>query len=209
MTERYVELDAALERMVSAARVHLAAVKAADGVPDDDAVWHAYVGLNNAAHDYDELLNDVFGEVTPWDIEAITDDATAPLSTLISADVNGGAGGQDPYPAVLSVRQRRDYRVPSVTALLRAAEEGRPQLGDDVDDGPVTTLADAVLELLQSGDGSLAMLDIPELEPLDGVVVVAEVAQALDPAEDSEDASFRLGAEDRVLGRLNEQSVDS
>ena len=70
----FAELDAALERVVAAARAHLAAVKAADGERDDDAVWHAYVALNNASHDYDELLNDVFGEVTPWDLEAISAD---------------------------------------------------------------------------------------------------------------------------------------
>jgi hypothetical protein len=201
MTDQYLELDTALERMVTAAREHLAAVKQAEGAPDDDAVWHAYVGLNNAAHDYDELLNDVFGEVTPWDVEAITDEDTAPLPTLISAEVTGGTGGQDPHPAVISVRQRRDYRVPSVSALLRAAEE----------DEPVSSVADAILELLQSGDGSLAMLDIPELEPLDGVVIVAEVEQALDPSSDlarEEESAFRLGAGDRVVARLNEQSID-
>jgi hypothetical protein len=207
MTDRYVELDAALERVVTAAREHLSAVKAADGVPDDDAVWHAYVGLNNASHAYDQLLNDAFGEVTPWDVEAITDAEAAPVRTVVSADVSARLGGLDPYPHVVSVRQRRDYRVPSVAALLRLAEDGRPKLGDEDDEEPIGSVADAVLELLQSGDGSLAMLDVPELDPLDGVVIVAEVTQALDPQSlaAEEDAPFRLGAEDRVVGRLSER----
>jgi hypothetical protein len=211
MTDPYVELEAALERVVTAAREHLAAVKAAEGVPDDDAVWHAYVGLNNAAHAYDQLLNDAFGEVTPWDVEAITDADGAPPRIVVSGEVNGALGaGQDPHPHVVSVRQRRDYRVPSVAALVRLAEEGRPRLGDGEDgddDEPIGSVADAVLELLQSGDGSLAMLDVPELDPLDGVVIVAEVSQALDPHGQApeEDAAFRLGAEDRVVGRLNER----
>ena len=81
----------------------------------------------------------------------------------------------DPYPHVVSVRQRRDYRVPSVAALLRLAEEGRAPAGEDEVLEPVATVGEAVLELLQSGDGSLGMLDVPELEPLDGVVIVAEV----------------------------------
>ncbi len=58
MSDRFVELEAALERVITSARAHLAAVKAADGAPDDDAVWNAYVALNNASHDYDVLLND-------------------------------------------------------------------------------------------------------------------------------------------------------
>ncbi len=41
-------LDEALEQVISAARTHLAAIKAAQGERDDDAVWLAYVALNNA-----------------------------------------------------------------------------------------------------------------------------------------------------------------
>jgi hypothetical protein len=207
MTDRYGELDTALERVVTAARHHLAAVKAADGAPDDDAVWRAYVGLNNASHDYDELLNDVFHEVTPWDVEAISDEDSGAIPTMVSTEVNDGTDGDDPYPRVISVRQRRDYRVPSVAALLRLADEGRPRLGDEEDDEPIESVEDAVLELLQSGDGSLAMLDVPELDPLDGIVIVAEVDRPLEPGggDAGADAAFRLGAEDRVVGRLNER----
>jgi hypothetical protein len=69
-----------------------------------------------------------------------------------------------------------------------------------------------VLELLQSGDGSLGMLDLPELDPLDGVVVVAEVASPLGSAEEPEsntpdDVAFRLGDADRVVGRLDERAL--
>jgi hypothetical protein len=49
MTDRHAELDAALERVISAARDHLAAVKVAEGRTDDDQVWRAYVELNNAS----------------------------------------------------------------------------------------------------------------------------------------------------------------
>src|ERR1041385_5410587 len=106
MTDRHAELDAALERVVTAARDHLAAVKAADGRADDDEVWRAYVELNNASNEYDELLLDAFGEVTPWDVEAIDPDEA---DREFGVGVDGTEPG-DPYPKVLSVRQRRDYR---------------------------------------------------------------------------------------------------
>ena len=34
-----------------------------------------------------------------------------------------GTEAQDPHPQVISVRQRRDYKVPSVAALLRLKQE--------------------------------------------------------------------------------------
>jgi hypothetical protein len=223
MTDRHVDLDAALERVIAAARAHLEAIRAADGAPDDDAVWHTYVVLNNASHDYDELLNAVYGEVTPWDLESISADEedSGSVATLISSDVDTAGAGDDPYPDVISVRQRRDYRVPSVVALLRLAEEGRPSMGEDETYEPITTVAEAVVELMQSGDGSLGMLDVPELDPLAGVTIVAEVAEALDldaqagpdtgstltpPAMD--DAPFRLGPADRVVHRFNERALE-
>ena len=81
-----------------------------------------------------------------------------------------GSEPTDPHPQVISVRQRRDYRVPSVAALLRVAEAARRSaVPEDEEAGPVESVGEAVLELLQAGDGSLASLDIPELEPLDGL----------------------------------------
>ncbi|MGE5829086.1 MAG: hypothetical protein ACM30G_12120 [Micromonosporaceae bacterium] len=210
MTDTYAELDAALDRVVSAARAHLDAVKAAADAPDDDAVWRAYVQLNNACYEYDEQLNDIFGEVTPWDLEEISpEEAEEGLSTVTSGD-DDLLDADDPHPQVVSVRQRRDYRVPSVAALLRSAEIARfamPQ-ADGVAPEPVRTVGEAVLELLQAGDGSLGMLDVPELEPLDGLVIVAEVESALDPeahVESDAEAPFRLGAGDRAVGRLDER----
>ena len=205
MTDNDAGLQAALERVVAAARGHLDAVRAAAGAPDDEAVWLAYVELNNASREYDEMLNDVFGEVTPWDLEPISaSDADETFAAVDLEDVEPLA--DDPYPPVLSVRQRRDYRIPSVSALLQAAEAARGT-GDDAE--PVTTVAEAVLELLQGGDGSLRMLEVPELEPLDGIVVVTEVEAALDPeAHDHADgeAPFRLTGADRTTGRLDERA---
>ncbi len=203
MTDQHGELDAALERVIEAARHHLAAVRAAQGRIDDDDVWQAYVALNNASYAYDEQLMDAFGEVTPWDVRAIDPD---------EADRRfGGPEGleeTDPHPRVISVRQRRDYRVPSVAALLRAAEAARRE-GTPAEDepAPVEGVGEAVLELLQSGDGSLAALDVPELEPLDGVVMVSEVGTPVDLESFDDDdpvGPFQPLPDDRLVGRLDE-----
>jgi hypothetical protein len=208
MTDRHAELDAALERVISAARAHLAAVKAAEGRTDDDQVWRAYVELNNASFEYDERLLDAYGEVTPWDVDAIDPDE-ADRQFGVGLTEEDEEGPDDPYPHVVSVRQRRDYRVPSVGALIRVAEAARrsaPHAEDDAAE-PVESVSEAVLELLQSGDGSLGALDVPELEPLDGIVTVAEVAVALDlDAYDEADGvgPFTIASGDRLVGRLDE-----
>src|SRR3712207_4038893 len=113
MTDHHAALDDALEQVFQAARSHLAAVRAAQGRIDDDDVWQAYVALNNASYEYDELLLDAFGEVTPWDVESIDPDAADERFGVGAGGVDG-AKPADPHPRVVSVRQRRDYRVPSV-----------------------------------------------------------------------------------------------
>ena len=206
--DQYTELDEALEAVIAAARAHLAAVKAADGRIDDDEVWRAYVELNNASYDYDEQLLDAFGEVTPWDVDAIDPDE-ADRHFGVGLDGEDDEAADDPYPQVVSVRQRRDYRVPSVAALIRVAEAARRAAAhaEEEPDEPVESVSEAVLELLQSGDGSLGALDVPELEPLDGIVAVVEASAALDldgfPETDG-DGPFRLGEGDRLVGRLDE-----
>ncbi|MEU4422365.1 hypothetical protein AB0F81_17195 [Actinoplanes sp. NPDC024001] len=206
MSDQNAELDAALEQVVEAARAHLAAVKAAAGRIDDDDVWQAYVDLNNASFAYDEKLLDAYGEVTPWDVESIDPDEADHRFGMVGDGAEDGAG--DPYPQVVSVRQRRDYRVPSVAALLRVAETARRSaVPDDEDPGPVESVGEAVLELLQAGDGSLASLDVPELEPLDGLLTVTEVTAPLDlEAFDDADGSgpFAPVEGDQLVGRLDE-----
>lgn len=200
-------IERALERVVSAARAHLAAVRSADGRIDDGAVWQAYVELNNASHAYDAQLLEAFGEVTPWDVDALGPDGDA-----ATHPTDGGPTGEsaDPYPRVLSVRQRRDFRVPSVGALLAAARRARGEaqrLDGGAGDGPLTSVVDAVLELLQVGDGSLAALDVAELDPCDGLVTVVEVDRPLaadDFPDDDAAGAFALADGDRLVGRLDE-----
>jgi hypothetical protein len=207
MTDQYAELDAALDRVVAAARGHLAAVKAAQGRIDDDDVWQAYVNLNNASFAYDEQLLDTFGEVTPWDVESIDPDEADQRFGLGIGGIDS-TDADDPYPQVVSVRQRRDYRVPSVAALLRVAETARKSaVPADEDPGAVESVGEAVLELLQAGDGSLASLDVPELEPLDGLLTVSEIREPLDLeafADEDGTGPFTPGADDQLVGRLDE-----
>ena len=208
MTDQNADLDAALEQVIEAARAHLAAVKAAEGRVDDDGVWQAYVNLNNASFAYDERLLDAYGEVTPWDVESI-DPNEADQRFGLGVSGPDEAESPDPYPQVLSVRQRRDYRVPSVSALLRRAEDERRKSVPDDDDeaGAVESVGEAVLELLQAGDGSLSSLDVPELEPLDGLLTVTEIAEPLDldEFEDSDgDGPFAPKQGDLLVGRLDE-----
>ncbi|MGW4943471.1 hypothetical protein ACWEOZ_18005 [Actinoplanes sp. NPDC004185] len=205
MTDQHADLDAALERVVEAAKAHLAAVKAAQGRVDDDDVWQAYVNLNNTSFAYDEQLLDAFGEVTPWDVESIDpDEADQRFGAVAGLD----GGGSDPHPRVISVRQRRDYRVPSVSALLRVADAARRNLVPaDEEAGEVESVGEAVLELLQAGDGSLSSLDVPELEPLDGLLTVSEVTEPLDlEAFEDEDGAgpFAPLDGDQLVGRLDE-----
>jgi hypothetical protein len=207
MTEQYAELDVAFERVVDAARAHLAAVKAAQGRIEDDDLWQAYVELNNASFAYDGLLLDRFGEVTPWNVESIDPDEADQRFGLSIGGLDG-AGPADAYPQVIAVRQRRDYRVPSVRALLRAAQVARKRsVPDDADPGEVASVGEAVLELLQAGDGSLAALDVEELEPLDGLVTVSEAGKPLDAdAYDDEDSTgpFTPAPDEIVVGRVGD-----
>jgi hypothetical protein len=198
-------IDDALEQVITAAREHLTAVKAADGAIDDENVWLSYVALNNASFAYDQLLLDAFGEVTPWDTEEI--DVEGRPRVLTEPGMAFGEPPADPHPSVLSVRQRRDYLVPSVAALLTAAREAAQRAALDADVAGPATVAEAVLELVRDGDGSLAGLDVPELEPQAGVITVLEVTEPLDFAAAAADPAvlFRSGGDDRMIARLDEQ----
>ncbi|MGH3716904.1 MAG: hypothetical protein ACRDT4_26105, partial [Micromonosporaceae bacterium] len=127
MSDNHAALDAALEQVVEAARAHLAAVKAAEGRIDDDEVWQRFVAFNNSSSAYDELLMDTFGEVTPWDVDPI-DPEQADEAYGVGLGGVDGAEPLDSEPVTVSVRQRRDYLVPSVAALLRVAEAARRTL---------------------------------------------------------------------------------
>jgi hypothetical protein len=178
VTDR-TELERALTRVCEAAREHLEAVLAADGDADDDAVWAAYVALNNASLAYDRLLEERTGEVTPWEVggELTVDD---------EGDGGGPDGAEEPGDDLrISVRQRRDYVVPSIDGLLAAGAAAREMAWGGVDRErgrePVRSVGEAIYELLHAGGGSLAGLDVPALVPQSGLVLVNVVDDTLGP----------------------------
>jgi hypothetical protein len=177
------DLDLALERVIEAARAHLRTVKAAGGAVDDDDVWAAYVELNNASLAYDEMLEDVYGEVTPWDV---ADELSAEVTADDLAEAaEPGEAAEAEEELRISVRQRRDYVVPRIEALLRAGAQARSNTWEGVNDKraeePVQSVGEAVSELLHAGGGSMAGLDIPELVPQSGLVLVNVVEDTLGP----------------------------
>ena len=172
------ELEHALARVCEAARQHLRTVLAADGEADDDAVWADYVALNNASLAYDRLLEEQTGEVTPWDVAE---------ELSVDEDDAGPAGeADDPGDDLrISVRQRRDYVVPSIEGLLAAGAAARTVAWGALDrergGEPVRSVGEAVYELLHAGGGSLAGLDVPALVPQSGLVLVNVVDDTLGP----------------------------
>jgi hypothetical protein len=197
------ELDAALARVFDAARAHLATVRAG---ADDDAVEAAYLVFNNASAAYDELLFETYDEVTPWQVDTLAE------SDLDESELAGDG-------MTIAVRQRRDYTVPDVEALLAAGTAARRVHGYNQDadvegidaDHEVTEVGEAVYELLQATGGSLAGLDVPELEARNGVLMVNAVAVPLefsdDPGSGEGDLPFVCIPDSRMLLRIDEEII--
>ncbi len=72
-----------------------------------------------------------------------------------------------------------------IEALLRAGEQARANTWGGVNDEraaePVQSVGEAVSELLHAGGGSMAGLDVPELVPQSGLVLVNVVEETLGP----------------------------
>ena len=197
------ELDAALARAFEAARAHLSAVR---GGADDEVVEAAYRVFNNASAAYDELLFETYDEVTPWQVDTLDD-------TDFSESELSGDG------MTIAVRQRRDYLVPDVEALLTAGTAARKAQGltgeHEVEgiesDHEVTDVGEAVYELLQNAGGSLSGLDVPELEARNGVLMVNAVAVPLefadDPGPGEADLPFVCVPDSRMLLRIDEEMI--
>ncbi|SHN45961.1 hypothetical protein [Cryptosporangium aurantiacum] len=211
------QIDAALEAVVHAARHHRAVLRAGAA---EEQVWRAYVALNNATVRYDDLISEVYDEVTPWDCEYLESDGEAPPEPAVPpvlppADVpvpvpDGGA-------LLVSVRHRRDYVVPQPSRLLALATEARRTSWAAVDAThaarPVTEVGEAVNELVQAGDGTVAALDAypEELVPGNGVLVVNALRRPLTFADTPATAipdPLLLGPDEAQLYRMDEEIVD-
>lgn len=128
------QVRAAAAALKTAIDRHLDAVERREG-ESDPAVFAAYDELAAAAEAYDELLYDVYDEVTPFEVpdRSQTDDYRGPDN-----------------PDTIAVLIRRDYTVKDAAALLdqarRAdAESGEPGANGAADAIATTSAALAVL----------------------------------------------------------------
>jgi hypothetical protein len=207
------EIDAALDAVIVAARAHLALLRAGDRATDQQ-VARAYRALNNATVRYDDLLSEEYDEVTPWDVEYLEPEDGDGTEEEGAAPLDAGAAVTG--STTICVRQRRDFQVPDIAALIALGTEQRLRNWSAHDPlyaaSPVTTLGDAVYELVLAGDGSLAALDAyPELVPGNGVLLVNAVQEPLafaEPVQTEEDEPFRLRPGDALLYRLDEEIVE-
>lgn len=207
------EIDSALDAVIVAARAHLALLRAGDRASEQQ-VARAYVALNNATVRYDDLLSEEYDEVTPWDVEYLEpeDGDVTEVPTEAPATVAEAKSGS----TTICVRQRRDFQVPDIAALIQLGTDQRLRNWSAHDPNyartPVRTLGDAVYELVLSGDGSLAALDAyPELVPGNGVLLINAVGVPLtfgDPVQSEDDEPFRLRPGDGLLYRLDEEIVE-
>lgn len=212
------QIDAALDAVVSAARHHRAVLRAG---AQEERIWRAYVALNNATVRYDDLISEAYDEVTPWDCEyletggeeAAPDVPGAPQAQIAPA----GSTPAEDGAVMVSVRHRRDYVIPEPARLLTLATEARRTSWAAVDathaGRPVTDVGEAVNELVQAGDGTVAALDAyPEdLVPGNGVLLVNALSRPLTFAEapmaDGPDPLL-LGPDEVQLYRMDEEIVD-
>jgi hypothetical protein len=128
------DVIAAAETLKRAVDAHLYAVAARRG-EDDPQVQDAYDALRSAAEAYDELLFEVYDEVTPFDFSAGAE-----------SDGDGDVEELPLVPDTLSVLLRRDYDVVDPELLVQAGRAARaevdgaarlPTVDDDLPDGAV------------------------------------------------------------------------
>ncbi|MCC9307104.1 hypothetical protein LN042_08290 [Kitasatospora sp. RB6PN24] len=113
------EVREAAEAVKAAIDRHLEAVSSTT-TADDPAVFAAYEELAAAAIHYDQLLYEVYDEVTPFEVPG-----------------DGGPGSyQGPEePEAISVLMRRDYRIADPRRLRAQAERVDSSLGSAEPDG--------------------------------------------------------------------------
>lgn len=208
------QIDAALDAVVTAARNHRAVLRAGSS---EERVWRAYVALNNATVRYDDLISEVYDEVTPWDCEYLEAEGE-PEIDVSQAPRSAASGGVivDAGALMVCVRHRRDYVIPEPTRLLALATEARQRSWAAINAThaarPVTDVGEAVNELVQAGDGTVAALDSypEELVPGNGVLLVNALHRPLTFPEVAAgaDEPLALGPDEVQLYRMDEEVVD-
>ncbi|MFD7736656.1 hypothetical protein ACFV6F_40565 [Kitasatospora phosalacinea] len=160
------EVRAAAEAVKAAIDRHLQAVSSSTE-PGDPVVVHAYEELAAAAIAYDQILYEVYDEVTPFEIPG--DDA--------------GAGYQGPdHPEAISVLIRRDYLIADPKRLRAQAERVDESLAPGVGADGEVTAASGVLFGEYAPDEIAARAEEFGLEEGDSTLWVSATEPA-DPGE--------------------------
>ena len=127
---------AAAEALKSAIDRHLSAVEARTGEDDAD-VFAAFEALQVTAEHYDDLLYDVYDEVTPFEFTESVEEPGAEIEAV-------------------SVRIRRDYLIEDSEALIAAGQEAllaeRPDLVEEEAGVTVASVEAAVAALFDAYD---------------------------------------------------------
>lgn len=190
---------AAAQRVKDGIDRHLAAVEGRTG-EQDPAVQSAFEALQSAAEIYDDLLYEVYDEVTPFEVSG---PESGPPEL---ADIE--------IPPVVSLFLRRDYALADPNALLeagRGAHRAIVSAGMAGEDEPEPDHLGAALYVLFQAAGVDGLDENAEdagLEPLRGTVwfvagdegTVARMADpSADPFDDA-DASRLIYRVDEVVG---------
>ncbi len=190
------DVRAAAEALKSAIDAHLAAVERSTG-EGDLSVQESYDALHRKSETYDDLLFDVYDEVTPWEY------AKAPELGDAAAE-----GELRRFALLL----RRDYTLDDADSLLAAGHEAYtevwPQEQEGTINGDVATPARAIYQLIHAygPDGLAERAERAGLRPHGGSVWV----QAVSEDDDSLDADdpFAISDEDALIYRLDEVYED-
>ncbi len=193
------EIDVALEAVIRAARHHRAVLKS-QGATDEE-IWSAYTTLNNASVQYDDLVNQTYDEVTPWDCEYIDPDeaaqAAAPslgrsgvashtvMAPLLTDDDIAVAG--QGTPSRRSGRELTDsVEVYDDAELLVCVRQRRDYMIGDVD-SIVTAARAARLRTAEGDEGEEGVTGLGEaiyalIEAGDGTLAALDDVDEIEPA---------------------------
>ncbi len=176
------DLKVALDR-------HLLACSTRSGEQDQD-VQAAYEALRLAAERYDDVLFEVYDEVTPWEF------AEAPTGRVLEVATEVDR---------VAVLVRRDYDLVDVDVLLAAGREAGAELVPD--DEPVDSddTGWALSRLLETygPDGLRARAEAAGLDPRGGTLWLVNVPDA-DTDSSLDDDPFLVADEDELLYRVDE-----
>ncbi len=174
------DLKAALDR-------HLLACANRSGEQDED-VQAAYEALRVAAERYDDVLFEVYDEVTPWEFP----EAPTGRVVEVAAEVDS-----------VAVLVRRDYDLVDVDVLVGAASEAAAELVPDGEPVDSDDAGWALSRLLESygPDGLQLRARAVGLEPRGGTLWLVNVPDA---ASSLDDDPFLVADEEQLLYRVDE-----